>query len=299
MRQIGIIDPPLAERFADYLLTLGITSKLEPLPTGVAVWVRNEEQVAHAQTELATFLAGPDDARYASAATEAAALRQAKAQREKRAAKNIVEVREVWDRRQVVGGRSLTAVLVAISVAVAIYSNFGADRIKLVQAKLFISSIDPAGGNYLPEVRQGQVWRLITPIFIHLSLTHLLFNMLMLFRLGALIEGYKGAPKLFGMVLLIAVSSNLGQYFFGHSIAFGGMSGVVYGLFGYLWMKGRFQPQEGLGVDPSTVFLMIAWFVLCAAGYIGSIANWAHGVGLGVGMALGVLPWLLRRSGIR
>jgi membrane associated rhomboid family serine protease len=37
---------------------------------------------------------------------------------------------------------------------------------------------------------------------------------------------------------------------------------------------------------------MVGWFVLCAVGVIPNVANWAHGVGLGVGAFLGALPYI-------
>ena len=91
------------------------------------------------------------------------------------------------------------------------------------------------------------------------------------------------------MVLAIAVASNLVQYW-ASGPAFGGMSGVVYGLFGYLWMKSRFDPWSGMHMDQQTVVILIAWFFLCMTGWVGPIANWAHGVGLVVGMAIGYAP---------
>jgi GlpG protein len=85
---------------------------------------------------------------------------------------------------------------------------------------------------------------------------------------------------------LIAVTSNVAQYMTG-SLRFGGMSGVVYGLFGYIWMKSRYQPGSGFYMPPNTVILMLGWFVLCTTGWIGPVANAAHGVGLVVGAIAG------------
>ena len=86
--------------------------------------------------------------------------------------------------------------------------------------------------------------------------------------------------------------------------AFGGMSGVLYGLFGYAWMKTRFAPELGVTLSPQTVTTLLVWFVLCLSPFlqavIGPVANVAHAVGLLVGVAAGVaphLPRLLRRGG--
>jgi GlpG protein len=108
------------------------------------------------------------------------------------------------------------------------------------------------------------------------------------------------------LVLLLAVVSNLAQYQFGHgrfvrgqfipllSPFFGGLSGVIYGLFGYVWMKARFEPELRLYIDTTNIFIMVGWFVLCWTGWVGPIANVAHTAGLVLGMLVGVLPTLGR-----
>ena len=70
------------------------------------------------------------------------------------------------------------------------------------------------------------------------------------------------------------------------------MSGVVYGLLGYVWMKGKFDPSSGLFVHPQTVTMMLIWLVLCMTPVIPHIANTAHAVGLAVGVATGFLSSL-------
>ena len=71
--------------------------------------------------------------------------------------------------------------------------------------------------------------------------------------------------------------------------SFGGMSGVVYGLLGYIWMQGRFNPASGLSLQPQTVTMMILWFFLCLTGMVGHVANTVHAVGLAGGIAWGFL----------
>ena len=71
-------------------------------------------------------------------------------------------------------------------------------------------------------------------------------------------------------------------------MTFGGMSGVVYALFGYVWMKGRYEPEQGMILHPSTVQTMLLWLVLCMTGFLGNIANAAHVVGLVAGILFGL-----------
>src|SRR5207253_2404761 len=84
---------------------------------------------------------------------------------------------------------------------------------------------------WLDHLKRGQVWRVLTPAFIHFSILHLMFNMFWLLDLGTMIETRRGTLKLLGLVLLSGILGNLGEYFWSGPF-FGGMSGVVYGLFG-------------------------------------------------------------------
>src|SRR6266853_1206833 len=179
----------------------------------------------------------------------------------------------------------LTAVLLGISVVVALLSRLGKDDELL--AKLYITQYGfDSRGHIPPEVGQGQVWRLLTPIFIHFGVAHLVFNMLWLKDLGTMIEKLVSTRLLLALVLVIGVLSNVAQFAVSGPF-FGGMSGVVYGLLGYVWMKSRFDPASGLFLQKQTVVMMIVWFFLCLSGVIGNVANAAHGAGLVTGMCWG------------
>jgi len=141
---------------------------------------------------------------------------------------------------------------------------------------------------------------LFTPVFLHAGAMHIIFNMLWLRDLGSMIEGRQSSLHLLLLVLVIAALSNLGQFYVSGP-RFGGMSGVVYGLLGYIWIRGKLDPASGLYLHSSTVSMMLIWFFLCIGSnyfpmpLLGSIANTAHAVGLGTGMAWGYLSSLRYR----
>ena len=141
----------------------------------------------------------------------------------------------------------------------------------------------------LGDIARGQVWRLVTPIFIHMSFLHLLFNLFWLRDLGGMIETRRGTWTLAGLVLAGAAIPALAQNFWDGPY-FGGMSGVVYALFGYVWMKGRYQPHLNMGVNQNTVTIMLIWLVVCMTGLVGPVANAAHVFGLIVGLVWGFFP---------
>jgi GlpG protein len=189
--------------------------------------------------------------------------------------------------------------LIAISVTVFILSRFGVNHESL--QSLFITQYLVGGGYInpypdLPEIRHGELWRLVTPIFIHFTPLHIIFNMMWLRDLGSMIEARRSTLQLALLTLVIAAGSNLAQYYFGHAPNFGGMSGVVYGLLGYVWIRGKLDPGSGLGLHPSTVIMMMLWLVAGFARLLGPIANSAHLSGLVIGVVWGWLSSLRSRS---
>ncbi|MFZ3000525.1 MAG: rhomboid family intramembrane serine protease [Undibacterium umbellatum] len=168
--------------------------------------------------------------------------------------------------------------LIALSALVALLSSFGT----LVEnlGILFISDPDQSG---FASVFSGQIWRLLTPAFIHFGPMHLIFNLLWVWDLGMVIENRKGPGFYLSFFVVAAVISNVAQYLLTSNPFFGGMSGVVYGLFSYVWMRGRYDPAFNGIMRKATVNMMLAWFVLCWTGLLGPIANWAHTMGLVVG----------------
>ncbi|MEX2287934.1 MAG: rhomboid family intramembrane serine protease [Planctomycetaceae bacterium] len=293
MRHIGTLsDLREAQTFEDYLLTRGVKAKLETDDNQWAVWVFDEDDVDTARTELAEFRTNPGDARYAESGKAAADLREQAVKQAIQARKNVVDVRRRWS-RPLSARAPVTFAMIIVSVSVAVGSRLGADYEPFLKALSF-TSVDNQG-RYYPfrseqnDIRRGQIWRLVTPIFIHYTFLHILFNMMWLRDLGSAIEIRRGSVRYLALVLTIAVASNVAQYWYSDP-AFGGMSGVVYGLFGYIWVKGRFEPEAGLFMPPNLVLWMMAWFVLCFTGWVGPIANMAHGMGLLAGVVIAYAP---------
>ena len=302
MRQAGKIhDEQLARRFVDYLLTLGIAARAEPDGNAWAVWIIEEKNLAAGKQELKRFLAAPRDAGYREAEKQAARLRRAEAKKEEQYAANVVDVRSRWQ-KGTAGRIPVTLTFLAISIAVTLVTGLG-KNLEPYGNWVFIASRTVEGNIVrwpgLQEITHGQIWRLVTPIFIHLGWIHLAFNMYMFFQFGMIVEVRRGWWRLLVMILVVAVLSNLAQYWWPYLKAFGekppwpgfgGMSGVLYGLFGYCWMKTKFEPALTIILTPSTVFILVGWLFVCMAGVIPHVANAAHVAGLLVGIAIGFAP---------
>lgn len=131
----------------------------------------------------------------------------------------------------------------------------------------------------------GEVWRLLTPIFLHFGIFHVLFNSLWMWDLGRRLEYLMGAWQFLVFVIITGVASNLTQFFWSGSPGFGGMSGVVYALVGFIAVRQRLVPHPLVAVAPALIGFMLFWLVLCMSGVVdyfidGAVANAAHLGGL-------------------
>lgn len=142
-----------------------------------------------------------------------------------------------------------------------------------------------------PSIRAGQYYRLLTGIFLHGNIVHLLFNCYALYVLGGQIESFFGKFKyiiiylfsgLTGSLLSITLSGNVGSI---------GASGAIFGLMGSLLYFGyHYRVYLGNVIKSQIVPLIL---LNLAIGFISSgIDNWGHIGGLIGGivitMALGV-----------
>ena len=287
MRLIGTLeDQEQAQRFADFLYGEGIESQIDENAQGSCeIWVLDEDQIEQAAALLQTFSENPDASQFLETAQAGAKQRRHDQKQAVPKRGRIVDGRTMFHRPSVSFG-VLTMTLIVISVGAALITKLGQEIGPTTRLSITQCAEDGSYVRGLPEIRGGQIWRLFTPMFLHFSIMHILFNMLWLRDLGSMIEARKSWWYLLLLVLVMAGLSNLAQYKVSGPM-FGGMSGVVYGLLGYVWMQSRFNPASGLVLHPQTVTLMIIWFFLCLSGAMGSIANTAHGVGAVVGIAWG------------
>jgi GlpG protein len=292
MRSISRLqDETQARRLGDVLHGEGIENQVDKnLQGSWEIWVLDDENLERARRVLEQFNQRPDDPRFVEASRSAARQRQSEEQARVGKRSRIIDGRTLFYVPPVPIG-VLSVALIVISVGVTLLTDFGANDRLAQPFSITAYEVSKDHIRYepgLPQIRHGQVWRLFTPMLLHFHFLHIFFNMLWLRDLGSMIEARKSSWLLLLLVLVLAGTSNLAQYW-QDGPYFGGMSGVVYGLLGYVWMQGRFNPASHLSLQPQTVLAMMIWFFLCFTGWVGSIANTAHAVGLGVGIAWGYL----------
>jgi GlpG protein len=68
---------------------------------------------------------------------------------------------------------------------------------------------------------------------------------------------------------------------------FGGLSGVVFGLFGFIVIKQFNDPRSGFFLPQLTIVLLLGYLVFCMLPVaVPIVGNWAHGIGFLTGVAL-------------
>lgn len=314
MRQIGTLSNVVwAERIIAFLITQGIAAQAEDENGVWTIWVRDEDQLSEAKTAFEQFTASPDDPQYQSALREATEILGAEAQRREQAQKNVIEMRGRW-RRPGARRNPLVIAIIVLCVGVSFLTGFKGNPAGTARRVLgFCNTVQltswdrDKASDRLVDIRQGEVWRLVTPIFLHGGIFHLVCNMIMFHLFGSIIEDRRGTARFALIVLVVALVSNLAQGLapsswgtFGGDPFFVGISGVVYGLLGYLWMKTTYEPDSGMFVSSATVAFLLVFMMLGFAGVLdkllaASIANLAHGVGFATGLAIGYWPQFLRR----
>lgn len=291
MREVAnITNNKDADRFASFLVKEGIDAISRPSDSTYSVWVIDEDDVKKAQDFYALFKKNPEDKRFSvghvamfKQKNDGVNFNQGQMQKDR---SRVVDVRrEVFNQ-----GSDMVGTITIGMIIVSVIATFALDlpAYKWLKYKFYFSEYM---GNSFREILSGQIWRIFTPIFLHGGFMHLIFNMMWLYQLGGQIEKREGQKFYILFVLLIAAFANTGQYLWSGP-AFVGMSGVVYGLLGFIWMMDRYKYNSGYMLSSGTVGFMVIWMVICMLGIIGNVANAEHVLGF-----IGGTAWGFFRSG--
>ena len=193
--------------------------------------------------------------------------------------------------------------IILTSIAISIISSFG-NYFGIIEFLTFLKPGITLNG-YISFLSfeetffdQNEWWRLITPMLIHFSFAHLAFNCLWIYILGQKIELYDGHFKFIALVIFSSLLANYTQYIFSESSIFGGLSGVIYGMFGFCMIIELETKNERYGLPPAIYLFMLIWMLLGFLGVLtifgfGNIANYAHLGGLVGGLIFGmVTKWI-------
>ncbi len=261
---VEIKDHNIALLFSNYLVSLGIQSALKKSPEQGYIILCSEHKRLQAKDEFDAFILQPHASKYQQAA---------------------------WDRGETVSLNTGDLTLlsnfkdnflahagrVTLSVFLFCWLIFIASQLGWAQ-QIFTRlqfypqlSLDALIANPI---------RILGPAFFHFSWLHIVFNTMWWWQLGGSIEKTLGKGSLINLLLISAIVSNLGQYLVSGA-NFGGLSGVVYALVGFVWWYGYLAPEQGLSLSKPLVGFLLFWLVLGFADLLPvNVANTAHLLGL-------------------
>lgn len=282
MNILSFSEKRIALAFSDYLRSAGIANRVEKSDKGFDIHLAHEADKDRALAEAKAFVSHPDDPKYWQASWQTGAV-QKDAVYDKQDENEASWLAQWWQR----GGWVTRAVTLLCLFVFAAELIFGVGAVQ--------SLLGYADGISLMAL-QGEWWRLLTPAFLHFGAMHIIFNLLWWWELGSLVEKAQSSWRLLALTVVIILVSNGAQYL-SAGAAFGGLSGVVYGLLGYLWLYPFADPNANFRLRPAIVIFMLAWLALCYTGIFdavfGGIANAAHLGGLLAGCGLGLLLGLV------
>lgn len=157
------------------------------------------------------------------------------------------------------------------------------------------------GAKVNPLIASGEYWRLLTACFLHVGLTHLLFNSIGLLSFGRLTEIVFGHARFFAIYALAGITGSVLSYVRSPSVG-AGASGAVFGVAGalavFFWRNRGTQSVAGQGQFWGIVLILA---INGVNGLIDPrIDNWAHMGGLigGVALAMYLTPRVSTITGV-
>ncbi|HCB16472.1 MAG TPA: rhomboid family intramembrane serine protease GlpG, partial [Alteromonas sp.] len=272
---IAISQLRYADSLASYLKSQRIPVQVHHVPEEdqYVLVLDNDNDHARAMEICQTFIKAPNDPKYQQAAW----------QHSERTDVPVEQAPGNSMRRWLVSLRRspVTGVILILCTLI-----FGASLVGLFQPIAAALMIMPLGN----LLQNHEWWRLLGPAFIHFSVLHFIFNLLWWSMLGSQVERKFGSSFIIILFVVTALVSNLAQLMVSGP-NFGGLSGVVYGLVGFVWITGWLRPQWGLYLPKAIVGFMLVWLLLGFADVLWvNMANAAHTAGLMSGC---VMAWLL------
>jgi len=278
----------LAHLFANYLVTLGIAAQVvveqkphsSDKPQLAYTVLCQHNKMAQAKEEFEQFIQHPYHSKYQQAAWQHGDTVSADG--------NDHSLLATFKESFLAHAGTVTLIVFALCWLIFLVSYLGWADSVFTQLQ-FYSRLSLAA--FIAEP-----WRIIGPAFFHFSWLHIVFNTMWWWQLGGSIEQVLGKNTLINVLLISAIFSNLGQFFVSGA-NFGGLSGVVYALMGFVWWYGYLAPEKGLYLSKSIVGFLLFWLVLGFADLLPvNMANTAHLLGLVSGCLLAVFSVKVLRN---
>jgi len=145
------------------------------------------------------------------------------------------------------------------------------------------------GANFRPSTLDGEWWRLLTNIFLHVGIMHLLLNMYALVYIGLLLEPYLGKLRFAMAYLLTGVIASLTSLYWHDLTISAGASGAIFGMYGLFLalLTTNFIEKTTRKTLLTSIAIFVGYNLIY--GLKGGIDNAAHIGGLVSGFIIGYL----------
>ena len=190
----------------------------------------------------------------------------------------------------------VTGALLILTLTAFCLSSFGQDLNRLT--KFFMSDVlyqrtvienqlvekavySPA----IEEIKSGEVWRLFTNVFIHKNLIHFLINLLLLYKLGRIIEETSGLSYILTITLIAIPLNSYLEFSMSKTPLFGGLNALILTFYGFIVLRAMYDTRYFSKIQPGSFFFMGAWL---ASGFL-NIFHINMSYGALFGLILGML----------
>ena len=268
MLLIGFAQSSPAQTLCAYLNEQNLVARVQPSGDEYQIYLRDEQDLEAAKAITRRFLQNPNAPEFAGLAWQGATPVSLPGQATGNWFKHVLAF---------VGQTPVTALVLLLCLA-SYFLVFAMGQFQLYNAMSFLP--------FTAAFEVAEFWRPLTPTLIHFSIFHLVFNLMWWGIFGRQVEQKLGHSFLLLLYLATGLLSNYAQFWMSGP-AFGGLSGVVYGLLGFCWWLGWLRPDLGITLQKPLVAMMLLWLIIGYADVLWiNMANTAHTVGLVTGCLL-------------
>lgn len=155
-----------------------------------------------------------------------------------------------------------------------------------------VDLIDLFGDNYV-LVQDGEIYRMLTSMFVHNGIMHLLLNMYALYTIGPVVERYYGKTKfLFIYIVSGLLASTFSNVFMSADVISVGASGAIFGLLGSIcyftyYYRATLQGILRGSIIPVIVLNLIIGFISPSIDLSAHIGGLIGGILISMGLGIG------------
>jgi rhomboid protease GluP len=148
-----------------------------------------------------------------------------------------------------------------------------------------LESLVRAGAMETRLVAAGEWWRLLTCVFVHIGIIHILFNLYALLSVSSFLEAEIGSARHFSLFVLSGLGGSAASFLLHARVVSAGASGAIFGLIGFAIAYFR---REGSARGRDIRAFMVRWALYAFVfGLFVRADNFAHAGGFAAGYLLG------------